>query len=276
MQTSYCVEAMNAVTYMSETHGNNIAIAGFPGDYGEDGSLGAKVAAEALGLNVVYDGQAQVVPGADQTPVITGIAESGADFVWLTTNPTTTAELMGGAAAAGFTGQWSGNSPSWNPALLATDLAPLADASYTHSTYTALWGTDDTPGMQDMIATMTELRPDAPFDDVYIISWIEAYAAQQALEVAIANGDLTRAGVTEAIRSITVDLGGLAPDQTWAGDPNDYVVRESYLYDVVAADYTPGATVTTEGASNGFELIQGPFLTPTSESWTYEPCFKAQ
>ena len=77
VQANYCVEAMNGVTYMSEQFGKKIAIVGFPGDYGEDGSIGAKIAAEALGLEVVYDGQAQVIPGADQTPVTTGIAESG-------------------------------------------------------------------------------------------------------------------------------------------------------------------------------------------------------
>ena len=46
---SYCVEAMNATTYMAETHGNKVAIATLPGDYGEDTAEGVKTAAEALG-----------------------------------------------------------------------------------------------------------------------------------------------------------------------------------------------------------------------------------
>ena len=41
---------------------------------------------------------------------------------------------------------------------------------------------------------------------------------------------MTRAGVSAAAKEVTVDLQGLAPDQTWAGEPNDYVVRESYMY----------------------------------------------
>jgi ABC-type branched-subunit amino acid transport system substrate-binding protein len=275
VQTNYCVEAMNAVTYLSETFGNKMAIAGFPGDYGEDGSLGAKYAAEQLGLEIVFDGQGQVVPGADQTPVITGIAESGADFTWLTTNPSTAAELIGGAAQAGYTGQWSGNSPTYNPALLGTALGPVLDTSYTHSTYSELWGTTDDEGMQNMIEVMQARRPDAPFDDVYIISWIEGYVASQAIEQAISNGDLSRQGIVDALNEITADLKGLAPDQSWAGDPNTNVVRESYLYDITLADYTPGATVTTEGASNGYSKLEGPYVSPTAEAWTYEPCFKA-
>ncbi len=276
VQTNYCIEAMNGSTYMSETYGNNVAIASFPGDYGEDGAEGVKVAAEALGLNIVYDGQAQVIPGGDLTPVITGIAESGADFVWLTTNPTTTATLMGGAAQAGFTGQWSGNSPSWNPALLGIEgFRELADAVYTHSTYTVLWDVGEAEGMQEMIAAMRQYRPDAPFDDVYIISFIEGYVATQILDRAITNGNLTRAGVLAAANSVTADLKGLAPNQSWRGNPNDNIVRETYLYDVDLSLYTPGVTVSEEGGNNGFRLIKGPYASEAALNWEYEPCFKA-
>ena len=276
VQTNYCIEAMNGATYMSETYGNNVAIASFPGDYGEDGAEGVKVAAAALGLNIVFDGQAQVIPGGDLTPVITGIAESGADFVWLTTNPTTTATLMGGAAQAGFTGQWSGNSPSWNPALLGIEgFRELADAVYTHSTYTVLWDVGEAEGMGEMIAAMRQYRPDAPFDDVYIISFIEGYVATQILDRAISNGNLTRAGVLAAANSVTADLKGLAPNQSWRGNPDDNVVRETYLYDVDLSLYTPGVTVSEEGGNNGFRLIKGPYASEAALNWEYEPCFKA-
>ena len=275
VQTNYCIEAMNGATYMSETYGNNVAIASFPGDYGEDGAEGVKVAAEALGLNIVYDGQAQVIPGGDLTPVVSGIAGSGADWVWLTTNPTTTATLMGGAAQAGFTGQWSGNSPSWNPALLGTGIAGIADASYTHSTYTVLWDVGEAEGMQELISVMREYRPDAPFDDVYIISFIEGYVATQILDRAITNGNLTRAGVLAAANSVTADLKGLAPNQSWRGNPDNNVVRETYLYDVDLSLYTPGVTVSEEGGNSGFSLIRGPYASETALNWEYEPCFKA-
>ena len=274
VQTNYCIEGMNGATYMSENHGSKVAIATFPGEYGEDGAAGVKIAAEALGLEVVYDGTGLAVPGSDLTPVVAGIVESGADWVWLTTNPGTAAQLMGGAAGAGFTGQWSGNSPSWNPALLNTAVAPIADASYTHSTYTVLWGVGEAEGMQEMISAMREFRPDAPFDDVYIISWIEGYVATQILDQAISNNDLTRAGVLAAANQVTADLKGLAPNQTWSGDPNDNVVRETYLYDVDLSLYTPGATVSDEAGNNGYRLIKGPYASETALAWEYERCVK--
>ena len=48
--------------------------------------------------------RARWCPGADQTPVITELVNSGADIVWATMNPTTLAEIMGGAYAQGFAG----------------------------------------------------------------------------------------------------------------------------------------------------------------------------
>ncbi|MXW88602.1 MAG: ABC transporter substrate-binding protein, partial [Acidimicrobiaceae bacterium] len=240
VQTNYCIEAMNGTTYMAETYGPNVAIATFPGDYGQDAARGVKIAAEALGLNVVYDGEGAVIPGADQTPVITGIVESGADWVWVTLNPGHTAQLLGGSAAAGFTGQWIGSAPSWNPALLLVDgFKELADAFYTHSTYTVLLGegagagaVGQAAGMQELLDVMREYRPEAPWDDFYIISWIQGYVVHQILDKAISNGNLTRAGVLAAANQVTADLNGLAPDQSWVGNPNDNVVRETYLYDV--------------------------------------------
>lgn len=275
VQTNYCMEAMNGVTYMSETFGKKIAIISFPGEYGQDGAQGAKKAAEALGLEIVYDGEGAVVPGSDQTPVITEIVNSGADIVWGTINPTTLAEIMGGAVQQGFQGQWSGNSPTYNFQLMAGDLADALDQYYTHSTYTALWNTDDTPGMTEVVEQMRAHRPDAPVSDVYLIGWINGMIVQQMLEQAAANGDMTRAGVVAAGKEITAELKGLAPNQTWAGEPNDFIVRESYMYDVSKEAFNPGS-VSDEAAGTGFTLVQGPFASDTAANYDFTgACFVA-
>ena len=72
----------------------------------------------------------------------------------------------------------------------------------------------------------------------------------------------------------TVDFQGLAPDQTWSGEPNDYVVRESYLYDVDAAEFDAGATVSDEGAGTGFTLLEGPYVGEIAAGYDFtEACF---
>lgn len=275
LYTSYCLEAMNGVEYLAGENGaTTLGIVSFPGEYGQDGAQGAKIAAEALGLEIVYDGEGAVVPGSDQTPVITELVAADPDMVWATLNPTTLAEILGGAYQQGLRAIWSGNSPTWNYQLLATDLGPIADEVYHHSTYTALWGAIESPGMTEMIEGMREKRPEAVLSDTYIISWTEGYATKAVLEQAAANGDMTRAGVVKAFNEVTVDMKGLAPDQSWFGEPNDFIVRESYIYDVAIDEFDAGATVSDEGAGTGFTLEAGPYVGSVAEGYDFqEACF---
>jgi len=274
--TNYCVEAMNGVSWLAEEHdAETIAVVSFPGDYGEDGAEGAKIAAEALGLEVVYDGQGAVVPGADQTPVITQIAESGADIVWMTTNAGSLAEIMGGAHGEGFEGQWGGNGPSFSPLLLPTDAGPLLTASYTHfAPYTAI-GTGDSSGMADVVSLMQEYAPDKPYLSVYVTSWLMGEIARQGLEKAVENGELTRAGVAAALQSIEVDFQGLASNSNYAAaDPNDQIARGSWIFKPDHNSYNPDATMGADTEGEGLTLIEENYISDVAANWAYEPCFE--
>ena len=279
LYTLYCIEAMNGVEYLTGANdATTIGIVSFPGEYGQDGATGAKIAAEALGLEVVYDGEGAVVPGADQTPVITELVAADPDIVWATTNGPTLAEIMGAAYQQGLRAHWSGNSPSWDPDLLGTDFGPIADELYTYSTYTALWDSFESPGMTDLKDAMREKRPDAQIEDTYIWGWTEGLATLAVLEQAAANGDMTRAGVVQAFNEVSVDFQGLAPDQQWFGDPNDFIVRESYLYDVDASLYKPEATVSDDApGATGISLLEGPYVGDIAANYDFQgACFTAE
>jgi len=275
-QTNYCIEAINGIDFIAREGGEKLAILSFPGDYGQDGAVGAKLAAEELGLEIVYDGEAKVVPGADQTPVIAELVDSGADWVWATINPGTLGEIMSGAAAEGFDANWSGNAPTYSFKLLGTELAPLLDEHYYYSTYTVTWG-EDVPGMETLVSEFQERRPDAPISDVYIRGWTEAMATHQILEQAAENGDMTRAGVVAAANEIEVDFEGLAPAQRWGDvDVNENLVRESYIYDIEQSEFNV-VPVTEEGGSTGSVLAEGPFVSDLAEEYEYEgACFAPQ
>ncbi|HHC08467.1 MAG TPA: hypothetical protein ENK55_07100, partial [Actinobacteria bacterium] len=60
--TNYCIEAINLMSFIKEQGGSKVAIATFPGDYGGDGAAGARIGAEAVGLEIVYDGEGAVLP----------------------------------------------------------------------------------------------------------------------------------------------------------------------------------------------------------------------
>jgi ABC-type branched-subunit amino acid transport system substrate-binding protein len=276
--TNYCYEGMNGVEYIAANMIDGepkLAVISFPGEYGQDGAVGAKMAADILGIEVVYDGEAAIIPGADQTPVIAGLVESGANMVWLTSSPGLTAEIMGGAAALGFEAVWSGNSPSYNPALLASPLAPYIEANYLVSTYNLAWGSSASPGMVEMEQEMLAARPDAAISDAYVVGWLEGMAAHQILEQAAKNKDMTRAGVVAAANQVTVDYGGLTPNQSWSGAPGDNVVRSSVLFRIDTSIYTPNATIA-EGGSLGSVLLEASYTGTIAAAHKYDgACFSS-
>ena len=278
---SYCVEGMNGATYMAETYGNKVAIATWPGDYGEDSAKGVKVAAEALDLEIVYDGQGAVVPDTDLTPVVANIVKSDADWVWIAASARETGQLIGGAAAQGFTGQWVVAGSAWHPQLLGLPgLSDIVDKSLTLSYYMDVSGLGASresmsQGMRDMLDAMSEYLPGASFLDVYVLSWVQGLITTQILDAAISSGDITRAGVLAAGKSVTVDLQGLAPDQSWSGNPDDDIVRETYIYDVDKSLYTKDKAISDEDAHNGLVLINGPYASDTAANWSYEPCYRS-
>ena len=92
---------------------------------------------------------------------------------------------------------------------------------------------------------------------------------QAILEQAAANGDMTRAGIVAAANEVEVDFNGLAPSQTWAGDPNDFIVRESYIYDVSLDEYNP-VSLGDGGGSTGWELLEGPYTSQIAEEFEFE------
>jgi ABC-type branched-subunit amino acid transport system substrate-binding protein len=279
VQITYCLESMNGITYMSEKFGKKVAVISFPGEYGQDGATGAKKAIEKLGLELVYDGEGLVDPaaGSDQTPVITSIVNAKPDFVWSSINPTKLSEIMGGAVAQGFTGMWSGNSPTYLYSLLGSELADALDKYYVHSTYFSLWNAIDSPGMTELVTEMRKLRPTAPVSDLYVLGFVNGYVVKTVLEQAARNGDMTRAGVLAAAAEVKVDMKGLAPNQSWKGTPNEYIVRESYLYDVDKSTYTPDGTVSDEDASTGMTLLKGPYESPIAKDYDFTgACFVAK
>jgi len=276
-QSTYCAESMNAISYLAakvEADGDTpaLAILTRPGEYGLDGAIGASLAAEALGIEVVYDGTDQVA-GDDRTAVISQLVGSGANMVWMTTTGGETLDIFGNAVSQGFEAYWSGNSPSFDYKVhLASDFAAEFDQYWTHSTYQVSWNGNDSQGMQDMVREMTARRPDLPLSDVYAFGWIEGMLVQQILEQAVGNGDLTRAGVVQAASEIEIDFKGLAPNQSFFGDYNDIVVRETYMFDVdaTAFDLQP---MSAGVGSTGLILEEGPFVSDVLAGFEFDgPC----
>ena len=107
------------------------------------------------------------------------------------------------------------------------------------------WG-GESAGIQEVMDLVGELRPDAPPNDYYGEGFVEAQILYQALLRAYENGDMTRAGVLAAAKSLEdVDFNGLAPNETFVGDPNDQVQRVGYIFRPDPEDLASGGTGTS-------------------------------
>ena len=277
--TNYCVEAMNLLDFIDGMGGTTIALATFPGDYGQDAAAGVKIAAEFYGMEIVYDGEAAVIPGQDQTSVIQGIVDSGADWTFMTTNPSIGAEILAGAVQAGYTGFFTGSVPTYNPALLDSPAGPLYDAVFYQSAYNVAWGVD-TPGNNAMMEAMSAEFPDRRPSDSFIIGWSEAITMHKVLSTAIANNDLTPEGVVAAANSLTgVDFGGAQPDQSYAGTPNDYVQRSLAIFKPDLALYTAAGgaeqTLSQADGTTGSRLERDFFVGDAAAQYDFnQACYE--
>jgi ABC-type branched-subunit amino acid transport system substrate-binding protein len=257
---NYCVESMNGVDYAVEEFGvKNVMAVHYPGDYGDDGAAGAKLAAEAHGLtftNVKTD------PGVDkQAGAINEIVTKKPDLVVLTTAPAEAATIVGQSAARGFKGKFIGTSPTWNPGLIASPAAPALKALYLQTAPWDSWGTDSAGHKALREAIGTQATP----NDGYTSGWVWSYPLKAALEKAVENKDLTREGLLNAVKSLTeVDYEGMLPDGSgnYAAGP-DGQVR-------VSAIYKPDDAAPTK-VSQVKELFTG----ETAEAFKLEkPCFQ--
>ena len=268
----YCIEAMNMIEYLTlqAPDATTIAIASSPGDYGEDSNAGARLAAEALGLEIVYDGTGLINQADDATlaEVAGGIASSGAQLVWVSTSPTPFGSIYGQALAAGFSGAlWSGAGPTWNPALVGPDspiAEPLSNDFYI-SAYYAPWAAESegNAAVRDLATAAG-----APPLDYYAEGVIEATILHQALQAAFDAGDLTQAGVLAAAKGLeSVTFGGLAPDETYVGEPNDRVQRAQFIS-------RPDPAGLADGTSTGSTLVESNYTSPIAEAFEFtEACF---
>lgn len=260
---SYCVEAMNAVDFAVGNFPGGAATVGivhFPGDFGEDYAEGVKIAAAANDLEVIFDQVTLPIAfDSEQTEAVGVVVNEAADVTFLVMGPNETATIVGKAAAAGHAKPFVGAGPTWNSALLLSAAGPAFEAGiYFNSAPWGPWATD-TPGHEAM-RTMADAAG-APASNFVSAGWVEQYPLKATLEAAVAAGDITRAGVVAAAKSLgEVDFEGMV------GTIADYSGSPIVTSSVMAA--------VDPSAPDGLTLLGGgPFTGPTAAAFDYSgPC----
>ena len=262
----YCFEAMNGMDYLVQARGTDFswALVVFPGDYGGDYGAGAKIAAAQLGLADPISEilQIPISFGGDVAPTVAQLMTDQPDVIVLVTGPVEMASIAGGLFQAGFqTFQILGAAPTWNVALLGNaDLVPLLQAVYSSTDPWGGWDTD-TAGHAAMRAA-AEANGREP-NNGYVAGWVWQYPLLALLQQGIAAGDITRANLVALASTLEgVDYQGMLPVRSFAGDPNDFVVRSTIISGV---DPT---------ASDGLTPLTDAFISQVAADFDFAgPCY---
>jgi hypothetical protein len=124
--------------------------------------------------------------------------------------------------------------------------------------------------MTELRDLFAELRPDAPPHDYYGEGFVEASILHAALQKAYDDGDLTQAGVLAAAKSLeNVDFNGIGPAETYVGDANSRLQRQSLIFRPDLADLDGGGT--------GLSVIQDFAASDTANAYEFTgACYKLE
>lgn len=222
--SNYCIDAMNGLEWAQAEYGiDSVMTVYFPGDYGGDATAGVSIAAPELGIDLVEEfEQVPVAAGGETSGAIQAILGNDPDAVFLTVGPSELAEIVGGAAAEGYTGRFIASHPGYADALLDTPageaIIGLVNVVAPHENF----GGDSEAhlAMQEAVG-----EGERPGNDGYTFGWIAAYPILSLLEHGVEQGNLTRDFLFGAVGDIAVDFEGALPDKSYGEDPNETVVR---------------------------------------------------
>ena len=226
--------------------------------YGNAGQEGVDFAAKELGFTLKTTAKFKALT-PDFTAQVQQLKSNGCQVVFLVSTPTDTGKALGTAAQGGFAPMWIGQSPSYIGALAASPLKDyLAKTFYLASEGTE-WGDSAVPGMKDMLDRLQKYQPSQQPDYYFAFGYNQARAVTALLEEAIENGDMSRAGIMEALEKLgTVTFDGLSGD---------------YKYGEVA-DREPPVTSTifkiNPAKPIGIEKVKYNFTSDAAEKFEFE------
>jgi ABC-type branched-subunit amino acid transport system substrate-binding protein len=254
--TTYDLEMINGISWLMKNKGikagDPIGHIYLEGEYGEDGYLGSKYAAQQAHLTLI--GTQVQATATDLSSQVSSLKAKGVKAILLTTTPTQTASVVGVDVATGLNVPVLGNNPTFVPQLLTTPAGPaLEKLFYLAASWDTYTGTS--PGATKVRTAYKAKYPkDVPNGGV---DW--GYGAAQAystvLKKACDNKDLTRDGVLKAFHETTsVDTDGLFPSLDYS-HPGDPATREALI---VKAD---------KAAEGGLTVVQPLSASPFATSY---------
>jgi ABC-type branched-subunit amino acid transport system substrate-binding protein len=219
--TPYAIDNANALDYIAKQNGDaKVGIIYQNDAYGEDGLRGYKAGVDTYQLDSVAE-TTYKVGDTDLTAQVQKMRSAGAEYVFVVATPSVAATIVGTGASQGYNPTWVFQGPAFSEYLMSsngtTSGKPTAFAKALESNvwvlgYSAQWGDMSVPGMAKFLADIKRFAPSQIPDYYFMYGYAQAKMETAILRKAIADGDLTRAGILDAKLHLgKVDLGGLVP-----------------------------------------------------------------
>ncbi|MEX2582121.1 MAG: ABC transporter substrate-binding protein, partial [Gemmatimonadota bacterium] len=186
---SYFIEAQRAMDWAVEDAGGADAVqAGIvyqQDDYGQDGLEGWRAAAEQHGVNIVAE--QPVAPGqTDMTAVISTLRQQGANYVLLTTLPSTSGPVLGTAAQLGYSPTWIGQTPAWIDGFFDPEVIPPAVFSDFYWVMGLPYWGEDVPGMDALMDVQERFGAEGSAGDFWtVFSYVQTSIGLEAFRRAV-------------------------------------------------------------------------------------------
>src|SRR5918997_1576485 len=136
-------------------------------------------------------------------------------------------------AELGFAPRWMGQSPTWIGAFVESELLPYLEANFTWVAEGPEYGDESVPGMSELIRIQETYTPDQEPDVYFNFGYNESKAVHQVLEEAVAQGDLSREGIIEAMNSIeALEFDGVLGEYGWGGPDDRDPPRAHSIFEV--------------------------------------------
>jgi hypothetical protein len=214
--TSYQLLSINGIDYYIHNGGSkskNICVLAQDDAYGEAGVQGANYVAQQDGFTIKTTQRYPTL--TDKTAQIQALKDNSCDAVLFVATLADTKSAIQTAVQIGFTARWIALSPAWQPTYVSST---ESDTSFKNYLQQNMWVSStgvawDDPANKQMLADQAQYAPDQKPDPYFAYGYAQALAMNQILEVAVKNGDLSRAGILNAINGVgTLKFNGALPD----------------------------------------------------------------
>lgn len=244
--TTYGIESVNGTDFLVKAAklapGDKVGIVYQDGDFGGNSLKGARFAAKKAGLQLVE--QTIKPTDTDMTAQVTALTAARVKAVVFAGTPAQTASLVGVAAATGLRIPVLANSPAFVPQLLGTPAKPaLEKLLYLSSAQPAL--NSDNPGVVKLVADYQRKYPGQPLNQAVELGAANAKLVVDTLKAACEAKDLSRDGITAALRTLKQFDNGLGSVQDYS-DPAKAPSRKTYI--LQPAEGVPGGLKTVQDA----------------------------